>query len=109
MTSGGAAGSGGPAPAATGAPPGKTVPRDIVVMQAMLRELGINRFDPRILCQMHEYVYRKSLLVSGRWISGYMFHELIFSIQDTLLPLQKKRVSVPSMPRGSPSTLTMSN
>lgn len=54
MSSGGV-GSGGQA---AGAPPGKQVPRDIIVMQALLRDMGITKFETRVLYQMHEYVYR---------------------------------------------------
>jgi hypothetical protein len=37
----------------------KSVPRDALVMAAILKEMGIADYEPRVINQMLEFTYRK--------------------------------------------------
>ena len=37
----------------------KSTPKDALVMAAILKEMGISEYDPRVINQMLEYTYRK--------------------------------------------------
>ena len=37
----------------------KSTPKDALVMGAILKEMGINEYDPRVINQMLEFTYRK--------------------------------------------------
>ena len=43
--------------------PVKTTPKDALVMAAILKELGVTEYEPRIINQMIEFAYRKYLLL----------------------------------------------
>lgn len=38
---------------------GKSVPRDALVMAAILKEMGVVDYEPRVINQMLEFTYRK--------------------------------------------------
>ena len=38
--------------------PVKTTPKDALVMAAILKEMGVNEYEPRIINQMVEFAYR---------------------------------------------------
>lgn len=37
----------------------KSTPKDALVMAAILKEMGISEYDPRVINQMLEYTYRE--------------------------------------------------
>jgi transcription initiation factor TFIID subunit 9B len=37
----------------------KQIPRDAVVMQSLLKEMGVTLHEPRVINQMLDFVYRK--------------------------------------------------
>jgi len=39
--------------------PAKSTPKDALVMGAILKEMGISEYEPRVINQMLEYTYRK--------------------------------------------------
>lgn len=39
--------------------PAKSTPKDALVMAAILKEMGISEYEPRVINQMLEYTYRK--------------------------------------------------
>ena len=41
-------------------PAAKSTPKDALVMGAILREMGINDYEPRVVNQMLEFTYRKN-------------------------------------------------
>jgi transcription initiation factor TFIID subunit 9B len=52
-TAGGGLGSAGPSSTT------KQIPRDAVVMQSLLKEMGVTLNEPRVINQMLDFVYRK--------------------------------------------------
>lgn len=40
-------------------PAAKSTPRDALVMAAVLKEMGISEYEPRVINQLLEYTYRK--------------------------------------------------
>lgn len=40
-------------------PAAKSTPKDALVMGAILREMGISDYEPRVVNQMLEFTYRK--------------------------------------------------
>lgn len=51
----------------------KQIPRDAAVMHAILKEMGVKLYDPRVVNQMLEYVYRyiTSVVEEARVYSTY--------------------------------------
>ena len=45
--------------ASEGALPAKSTPKDALVMGAILKEMGISEYEPRVINQMLEYTYRE--------------------------------------------------
>ena len=45
---------------AEGTLPAKSTPKDALVMGAILKEMGISEYEPRVINQMLEYTYRES-------------------------------------------------
>ena len=43
----------------------KSLPKDALVMNAILKEMGVNEHDPRLINQMLEFTYRKCTMGSG--------------------------------------------
>ena len=41
----------------------KSTPKDALVMGAILKEMGINEYEPRVINQMLEYTYRKLVVL----------------------------------------------
>lgn len=39
--------------------PAKSTPKDALVMGAILKEMGISDYEPRVIYQMLEYTYRE--------------------------------------------------
>lgn len=39
--------------------PAKSTPRDALVMAAILKEMGISEYEPRVINQMLEFTYRE--------------------------------------------------
>lgn len=44
---------------AEGSLPAKSTPKDALVMAAILKEMGISEYEPRVINQMLEYTYRE--------------------------------------------------
>lgn len=44
-------------------PPGKSAPKDTQVVAAILKEMGITEYEPRVLPQLVEFAYRKCTTV----------------------------------------------
>ena len=42
--------------------PAKSTPKDALVMGAILKEMGISDYEPRVINQMLEYTYREFYL-----------------------------------------------
>lgn len=42
--------------------PAKSTPKDALVMGAILKEMGISEYEPRVINQMLEYTYREFCL-----------------------------------------------
>lgn len=42
-----------------GSLPAKSTPKDALVMAAILKEMGISEYEPRVINQMLEYTYRE--------------------------------------------------
>lgn len=42
--------------------PAKSTPKDALVMGAILKEMGINEYEPKVINQMLEYTYRELVL-----------------------------------------------
>ena len=55
--------------------PVKTTPKDALVMAAILKEMGVSEYEPRIINQMVEFAYSK-----------FFFHDcdFIYKIQKKL-------------------------
>lgn len=47
------------------AAPAKSSPRDAQVMAAILKDMGVTDFEPRLINQMLEFTYRKSFDISS--------------------------------------------
>lgn len=50
----------------------KQLPRDAIVMQSLLKEMGVTLHEPRVINQMLDFVYRKKNLyiiyfAVGQW------------------------------------------
>lgn len=41
------------------ATPAKQIPKDAQVIMSILKELGINEYEPRVVNQLLEFTYRK--------------------------------------------------
>lgn len=39
----------------------KQTPRDALVIQAILKDMGITEYEPRVVNQLMEFVYRKQI------------------------------------------------
>lgn len=46
------------------ASPVKSSPRDAQVMGAILKEMGVTEYEPRVVNVMLEFVYRKTIVAS---------------------------------------------
>ena len=44
--------------------PAKSTPKDALVMGAILKEMGINEYEPKVINQMLEYTYRELVLIT---------------------------------------------
>ena len=55
--------------------PTKSTPKDALVMGAILKEMGINEYEPKVINQMLEYTYRELVLITINLItiSTYIF------------------------------------
>jgi len=40
----------------------KQLPRDALVMHSLLKEVGVNSYEPKVIHQMLEYVYREFIV-----------------------------------------------
>lgn len=65
------------------ASPVKSSPRDAQVMGAILKEMGVTEYEPRVVNVMLEFVYRKTIVASvwywnwaHRWIA---MHRIVIS------------------------------
>jgi len=43
----------------------KSVPKDAQVMAAILKDMGVTDYEPRVINQMMEFSYRKYVVVLG--------------------------------------------
>jgi len=71
--------------------PVKTIPKDALVMAAILKEMGVNEYEPRIINQMVEFAYRYVTdIVSDARV--YMTHanRKTISIDDIKLSVSQK-------------------
>ena len=51
------------------AAPAKSTPKDAQVMAAILKDMGVNEYEPRLVNQMLEFTYRKYFM----WYHGISF------------------------------------
>lgn len=66
----------GPGAAASHSSTTKQLPRDAIVMQSLLKEMGVTHYEPRVINQMLDFVYRKTFHFYGdEW--NWMVHSLI--------------------------------
>lgn len=49
----------------------KYIPKDGQVIMAILKELGINDFDPRVIHQLLEFIYCKYSIVSDTKMNSH--------------------------------------
>jgi len=42
---------------------GKSTPREAQIMAAILKDMGVNEYEPRVINQMMEFSYREHVLV----------------------------------------------
>ena len=47
--------------------PAKSTPKDALVMGAILKEMGISDYEPRVINQMLEYTYREFINRGGAY------------------------------------------
>lgn len=43
------------------------IPRDALVIQAILKDMGITEYEPRVINQLLEFIYRKSCSKIGSY------------------------------------------
>jgi hypothetical protein len=55
----------------------KSTPRDARAMKAILKEMGVEDYEPRVINQMLEFTYRKSKIMSNRLIYKLICDSLI--------------------------------
>ena len=60
--------------------PTKTTPKDALVMASILKEMGVTEFEPRIINQMAEFAYRKSVDLHLKSSDMFIppFHTILF-------------------------------
>jgi len=51
--------------------PCKSSPREAQIMAAILKDMGVNEYEPRVLNQMMEFSYRKHYVVNSMCL-GYI-------------------------------------
>ena len=46
----------------------KSIPKEAQIMAAILKDMGVNEYEPRVLNQMMEFSYRKYMFYIGQWL-----------------------------------------
>ena len=55
--------------------PVKTTPKEALVMASVLKEMGVNEYEPRVINQMIEFSYRKFFLnIFLNYLSSWCFN-----------------------------------
>ena len=49
----------------------KNIPKDAQVMMAILKEMGVTEYEPRVINQMLEFSYRKRYLYCILWVFNW--------------------------------------
>ena len=49
----------------------KNIPKDAQVMMAILKEMGVTEYEPRVINQMLEFSYRKRYLYCILWVVNW--------------------------------------
>ena len=57
------------------AAPAKSTPKDAQVMAAILKDMGVNEYEPRLVNQMLEFTYREYFM----WYHGISFQTHLIS------------------------------
>ena len=45
---------------------GKSAPKEAQIMAAILKDMGVNEYEPRVLNQMMEFSYREHVLIMNK-------------------------------------------
>ena len=56
--------------ASAGSNAGKSTPKEAQIMAAILKDMGVNEYEPRVVNQMMEFSYRKNMLLLTPVIVG---------------------------------------